>query len=239
MADFIIKTHKRLHPDVLQAMQETAEEQKTETEFDPSTGLELIPHPLLRKYIIYAREHIHPILNIDDERISRLYSDLRKESGETGSMVITIRNVESMIRMAEANAKIHLRTYVDENDVAFATKVMLQCFINTQKASVMQHMKKKFWRQLSYKRDNNELLLFTLKQLVNEQIVYERARHGGSASDDIGIDTISVPEEDLVEKARQLRIDAVAVRAFLKSKQFIYNKFNFDAQRKIIVKTIL
>jgi len=48
-------------------------------------------------------------------------------------MVITIRNVESMIRMAEANAKIHLRTYVDENDVAFATKVMLQCFINTQK----------------------------------------------------------------------------------------------------------
>jgi len=31
MADFIIKTHKRLHPDVLQAMQETAEEQKAET----------------------------------------------------------------------------------------------------------------------------------------------------------------------------------------------------------------
>nr|CAD2150270.1 unnamed protein product [Meloidogyne enterolobii] len=238
MADFIIKTHKRLHPDVLQAMQETAEEQKAETEIDPSTGLELIPHSLLRKYIIYAREHIHPVLNIDDERISRLYSDLRKESGETGSMVITIRNVESMIRMAEANAKIHLRTYVDENDVAFATKVMLQCFINTQKASVMQHMKKKFWKQLSYKRDNNELLLFTLKQLVNEQIVYERARHGGSASEDIGIDTISVSEEDLVEKARQLRIDAVAVRAFFKSKQFIYNKFNFDAQRKIIVKTI-
>jgi len=53
---------------------------------------------------------------------------------------------------------------------------------------------------LSYKRDNNELLLFTLKQLVNEQIVYERARHGGSASEDIGIDTISVSEEDLVEK---------------------------------------
>jgi hypothetical protein len=61
--------------------------------------------------------------------------------------------------MAEAHAKIHLRTYVDENDVAFATKVMLQCFINTQKvyfvlfyfkyyfikASVMQHMKKVFY----------------------------------------------------------------------------------------------
>lgn len=48
--------------------------------FDSITGVELIPHSLLRKYIIYAREHIHPKLEFDDERISKLYSELRKES---------------------------------------------------------------------------------------------------------------------------------------------------------------
>lgn len=42
--------------------------------------MELIPLPLLRKYIIYARSHIHPKLDVDDGRISKLYSDLRKEA---------------------------------------------------------------------------------------------------------------------------------------------------------------
>lgn len=54
---------------------------------------------------------------------------------ETGSVAITIRNVESMIRMAEAYAKMHLRTYVSDEDVEAAMKIMLQCFISTQKVS--------------------------------------------------------------------------------------------------------
>lgn len=47
-----------------------------------------------------------------------------------------------MIRMAEAHAKMHLRTFVNDDDVAAAMRTMLQCFINTQKASVMRQMKK-------------------------------------------------------------------------------------------------
>jgi DNA replication licensing factor MCM2 len=66
-------------------------------EFDTKTGLELIPHTLLRKYIAYARDHIHPKLEFSDDRISQLYADLRRESEETGSVAITIRNVESMV----------------------------------------------------------------------------------------------------------------------------------------------
>lgn len=50
-----------------------------------------------------------------------------------------------------------------------------------------------------YKRDNNELLLFILKQLIHEQIVYERARHGGAGSD-IGVDTIAIAESDFIDK---------------------------------------
>lgn len=47
-----------------------------------------------------------------------------------------------MIRMAEAHAKLHLRNYVTDGDVSAATRIMLECFINTQKASVMRQMKK-------------------------------------------------------------------------------------------------
>ena len=53
-----------------------------------------------------------------------------------------MRHIESMIRMAEAHAKMHLREYVTEDDVNMAIRVMLESFIDTQKFSVMRNMKK-------------------------------------------------------------------------------------------------
>ena len=47
-----------------------------------------------------------------------------------------------MIRMAEANAKMHLREYISEDDVNMAIRVMLESFIDTQKFSVMRNMRK-------------------------------------------------------------------------------------------------
>jgi DNA replication licensing factor MCM2 len=46
-----------------------------------------------------------------------------------------------MIRIAEAHAKLHLRSYVSDDDVNTATRIMLECFISTQKASVMKQMR--------------------------------------------------------------------------------------------------
>ena len=60
----------------------------------------------------------------------------------TGSIPITVRHIESMIRMAEAHARLHLREYVHEDDVNMAIRVMLESFIDTQKYSVMRNMKK-------------------------------------------------------------------------------------------------
>lgn len=45
------------------------------------SGVEKIPQDLLRTYITYAREKIHPKLHqIDQDKIARMYSDLRRES---------------------------------------------------------------------------------------------------------------------------------------------------------------
>ncbi len=51
-----------------------------------------------------------------------------------------------------------------------------------------------FARYLAFRRDNNELLLFVLKQLVSEQVAYQRNRYGAQQ------DTIEIPEKDLVDK---------------------------------------
>ena len=88
-----------------------------------SSGVEKIPQTLLKKYILYARERVHPKLHqMDQDKVAKMYSDLRRESMATGSVPITVRHIESMIRIAEANAKMHLREFVHEDDVNMAIR---------------------------------------------------------------------------------------------------------------------
>lgn len=60
----------------------------------------------------------------------------------TGSIPITVRHIESVIRMAEAHARLHLRDYVNEDDVNMSIRIMLESFISTQKFSIMKSMRK-------------------------------------------------------------------------------------------------
>lgn len=46
-------------------------------------------------------------------------------------MGIAVRHIESIIRMAEAHAKIHLREFVLDEDIDLAINVMLESFISS------------------------------------------------------------------------------------------------------------
>ncbi|KAJ8371504.1 hypothetical protein AAFF_G00307830 [Aldrovandia affinis] len=223
LARFVVGSHIKHHPSNREGGMASLEEVMLPNSSDAPP----IPQELLRKYIMYAKERVRPKLNqMDQDKVARIYSDLRKESMATGSIPITVRHIESMIRMAEAHARMHLREYVLEDDVNMAIRVMLESFIDTQKFSVMRSMKKTFARYLAFKRDNNELLLFILKQLVSEQVAYQRNRYGAQQ------DTIEIPEKDLTEKARQINIHSLST--FYASEVFKYNKFSHDSQTKLI-----
>lgn len=55
---------------------------------------------------------------------------------------MTVRHVESMIRMAEAHAKMHLRDHVRSEDVDTAIRTALESFINAQKYSIARSLRK-------------------------------------------------------------------------------------------------
>lgn len=131
LAKFVCESHVRHHP------------HKPQTDSNPQqTDVEQIPQELLKKYIVYARQNVHPKLqNMDKDKIAKMYSQLRQESLATGSLPITARHIESMIRMTEAHAKMHLREYVQEDDVNMAIRMMLESFVETQKYSVMKSMR--------------------------------------------------------------------------------------------------
>merc|ERR1712241_21287 len=232
LARFVVGSHMTSHP---RADDEDRENMKKTEETLASTsslaGVEKIPQELLRKYLIYAREKIHPKLHqMDQDKVAKMYTDLRRESMQTGSSPITVRHIESMIRIAESHAKMHLREFVSEDDVNMAMRVMLESFIDTQKYSVMKNMKRNFNRYLAYKRDNNELLLFILRGLAHETATYMRNRYGTEQ------EVVEINEKDLAEKARQISIQNLL--PFFNSEMFKANNFKYDTTRKIIIQQL-
>lgn len=134
LAENVISSHIRSHPQF-----DANNDHALPTEEDA----DIIPQDILRKYIMYAREKIHPKLHqLDEDKLSRLYSELRRESLVSGSIPITVRHLESMVRLAEAHAKMHLREYVRSDDVDMAIKVALESFISAQKFSMMNTLRK-------------------------------------------------------------------------------------------------
>lgn len=67
--------------------------------------------------------------------LQQVYAQLRKESYRSGGLPIAVRHLESMIRMSEAHARMHLRDRVTQADVNVAIKVMVESFISTQVGS--------------------------------------------------------------------------------------------------------
>ncbi len=78
-----------------------------------------IPPDLLKKYISYARTRVKPKLTEEaKEEILNFYVNLRKKAAGTPDAPIPIspRQLEALIRLAEASAKIQLREYVTRED---------------------------------------------------------------------------------------------------------------------------
>ena len=84
---------------------------------------------LLRKYIAYARKNINPTLTNDAITVLKeFYVNTRNGNAEEQAPVpITARQLEAIIRLAEASAKIKLKDTVDREDAQRAVELQLAC----------------------------------------------------------------------------------------------------------------
>lgn len=225
LAKFVVSSHIKHHPT------NATDSQGHETDIQMSdNGLE-IPQELLKKYIVYSKVNVHPKLtNMDQDKIAQMYSQLRQESLATGSLPITVRHIESVIRMSEAHARLHLRDTVIDTDVNVAIGMMLESFIEAQKFSVMKRMRNVFQKYLSFQKDHAELLFFILRGLAKDQLTYLRCKGGSSST------TVEVMERDLMERAKQIKI--FNLKPFYDSQLFKNNGFVYDAKRQLILQAI-
>jgi replicative DNA helicase Mcm len=84
-----------------------------------------LPPELLRKYIAYAKR-IEPILTVDSvNAIKQYYLKMRSLSGSTESpIVITPRQLEGLVRLAESRARSFLRDHVEAEDAQAIIRLM-------------------------------------------------------------------------------------------------------------------
>lgn len=110
LASFVVNSHGRAHPSAssIDANQNAMEsEHDTEMRDQQINGGEPkqegeIPQELLRKYILYAREKCRPKLyQIDQDKVARLFADMRRESLATGAYPITVITLCSLPRNHE------------------------------------------------------------------------------------------------------------------------------------------
>jgi DNA helicase MCM8 len=85
-----------------------------------------LPRGLMRKYISYAVAYCHPRLTAEaSDVLKAFYLELRAraDAGADGTP-ITPRQLESLIRLAEARAKVELRERVTADDARDAVEIM-------------------------------------------------------------------------------------------------------------------
>ena len=97
-----------------------------------SEAIEYVIEPeLLRKYIAYARKNINPKLTDEaNEVLKSFYVDTRNSSSNTeenSSVPITARQLEAIIRLSEASAKIKFKEFVEKEDAEKAIKLQMYC----------------------------------------------------------------------------------------------------------------
>jgi DNA replication licensing factor MCM4 len=88
-----------------------------------------IPLPLLTRYVTYAKAAIKPVLNEEASReIVKAYVELRKAGqgnrNQSTRITATTRQLESMVRLSEAHAKVRLSNEVTKEDVFEACRLL-------------------------------------------------------------------------------------------------------------------
>ncbi|KJZ78125.1 DNA replication licensing factor mcm3 [Hirsutella minnesotensis 3608] len=89
---------------------------------------EILSIPFMKKYIQYAKSRIKPVLTQEaSDRIADIYVGLRNdemEGNQRRTSPLTVRTLETLIRLATAHAKARLSKRVEEQDAVAAESIL-------------------------------------------------------------------------------------------------------------------
>lgn len=106
LADHVLNFHRQSYPESIE---------------------HVIPRDLLKKYIAYARKYVRPRLTEEAKSaLARFYTEMRSRSqGVESPITITPRQLEALIRLTEAHARMALSDTVTGRDAEAVIELMM------------------------------------------------------------------------------------------------------------------
>ncbi|CAD7698068.1 unnamed protein product [Ostreobium quekettii] len=248
MASFVVGSHADSHPDNADRMDEVCRAAKGMLDDAPHGSQqasdaspagaptqdanedripEIIPQEMLKKYVAYAKQRARPALGeMDYNKLVEVYTELRREAGISHGMNMTVRHLESMIRMAEAHATMHLRHRVEPGDLDVGIRMVVSSFIATQKTRVQRDLERKFRKFLVRGRHASSLGWSLLEAMVNEEVAELRLMGVGNMPEWVKL--------RLRDVERRFRDSNVDIEGFLASQAFARSHYVLDDAEKVI-----
>eukprot|EP00435_Cladocopium_sp_Y103_P065827 s551_g27.t2 len=233
LASHVVCSHIRSHPEA------NPEEKTKKPKTNNTSHLTPISQDMLKKYIVYARQRVFPkMTDVDSEKLASFYSDalrcnqpgpggggwmwgfkqkmeLRAEAFRTGGAPMTARHMDSLIRLAEANARIELRHHVNSRDIDNAIAVMLESFIQSQKHQVAEELRKKFRRYLAQGPLADQFMA------ILDRLFKEASIKAQLASKDVELEEIPVEMTEVIREIEQAELKMQDATAFMQSTRFL------------------
>jgi len=126
MAEHILRSH--LGGEIKEHRSESNDPKYTKDDEDSALKLviPILSTEFLRKYIAYSRRNIFPVMTQEAiQDLADFYVRLRSQesTGETGAIAITPRQLEALVRLAEASARMRLSEQITNEDTERAIRI--------------------------------------------------------------------------------------------------------------------
>lgn len=229
LADHVVCSHRRSHPEAnTDDKMLKPKSQKVNTDIQP------IDQELLQKYIVYARQRVQPkVADIDREKLANFYKEIRAEAFRSGGAPMTARHIDSIVRLAEANARIELRQHVLPKDLDNAISVMLESFIQSQKHQVAEELRLKFRRYIAQGTPVSDQFMVLLQKLFKDKAEQMALARPGA---ELEVGDVAVSMEDVVRQMERSDLNVgTEAHEFMSSERF---KQNFYVKNQQIFRVV-
>jgi DNA replication licensing factor MCM2 len=176
---------------------------------------------LFRKYIFYSKYTIKSIKNkINHEKLTKLYSLLRKEDFSSGGIKLALKHLETMLRLIEASARMHLRENTSKKDMTIGIAVFLTSFFNIQPNKIKNFLKLRYKKFLKPIENINEYCLGILLSFFIKNSKFKK--------------NLKLSQQKFEKKLEDIQIRKKIIRKFYMSSYFIDHGFRLEKYKKII-----
>ncbi|RHZ87082.1 hypothetical protein Glove_40g95 [Diversispora epigaea] len=171
-------------------------------------NMELFDIPFLQKYVAYAHKYVHEIKLSEEARnmIKLFFINMGHKYQSMDETPITVRQLETMIKLSQARARMELRKVVISEDVEEVAEIMEFCLFRIQRdefGNVRMKGKSKTGRGGGGDRDGVRGSGRSGKQAQARRFLDELFNFGNTKGSDI----FSFQEMQQIAKDSELRYD--------------------------------